>query len=130
VLLALAACGGDGEPGGSAKPSPTPCAGLLEPADPGVRLPDGLPFAEGHTLYDDARQGATRLWFAHVPGDDVVEVRDTLAAAYESAGFRGITTDAEPPAEAELQFAGRLEGSVQVTPLCDGVLRVRYRVSS
>lgn len=131
LLAGVLACGGaEGpvatDPGASA----TPCAGLLEPADPAVRLPAELPSASGQTLYDSAKQGATRLWFAHVPGDDVVELRDTLAGAYEAAGFTEITTDAEPPAEAELQFGGRLEGSVQVTPLCDGVLRVRYRVSS
>ena len=130
VLITLVACGGDG--GGSASPSasPTPCTGLLKSADPSIALPDELPAAPGQTLFQQAKQGATRIWFAHLPGDDVVELRDSLQAAYEDAGFTGITTDAEPPAEAEMQFAGTLEGSVQVTPLCDGVLQVRYRVSS
>lgn len=127
VQLAAMGCGG-GAPG-RAGASPTPCTDHLQPADPSAVLPADLPAAAGQTVYDRATQGATTVWFAHAPGADVVAARDELSAQFAAAGYNDLVEDAEPPAEAELQFEGVHNGSIQVTPLCAGHLRLRYRVS-
>jgi hypothetical protein len=131
VVLLVTACSG-GDNGGSAKPSVTavPCAGMTSPPDEALRLPDELPPAPDLVLYRLAKQGSTRLWFGHAPGPDVVTVRDDITAQLAASGFTITSEDEEPPAEAELQFSKPLEGSVQVTPLCDGRVQIRYRVSS
>jgi len=56
-------------------------------------------------------------------------VRDAIADAYEKAGKTIESRDEEPPAEAEFQFTTATEeGSVQVTPLCQGRVTVRWRI--
>lgn len=123
ALLVATACDG----GGAAR---TSCDGLLKPADPAAALPSGLPAGvDGATFHTLQKQGATNRHFAHAKGDDVVAVRDAVEKAYVDAGITIEGRDAEPPAEAELQWSvGDREGSVQVTPLCTGYVTVRYRV--
>ena len=71
------------------------------------------------------------MWFGYVEGDDVVEVRDAIERQLEAAGgYEDLQTDAEPPAEAELEFEGKHNGSAQVIPLCQDHLRVRYKIES
>lgn len=127
AALLVGACGGGGpDPGGA---SARPCEGLLSPANPAATLPVDLPAADGQTVYEKATQGATTIWFAYARGADVVASRDALKAKFAAAGYTRLDDDAEPPAEAELQFEGTYTGSVQVVPLCAGYLRIRYRVS-
>ena len=129
-VLALAACnGGGGAPDDDAGTA-APCEGRLEPADPSLALPPGIPAGvDRPVLYKTQKAGATTFWFGHAPGGDVVAVRDAIAAAFERAGLTVESKDAEPPAEAEFQFsAAKEEGSVQVTPLCEGNVTIRWRV--
>jgi hypothetical protein len=126
LLLAAAACGG-----GRTDVKGAPCEGLAKPADPAASLPPGVPAGiEGATFYETQKQGVTTRYFAHVAGTDVVAVRDAIERAYASSGAAIEGRDAEPPAEAEFQWtSGDREGSVQVTPLCDGRVQLRYRVA-
>lgn len=105
--------------------NPEPCRDLPRP-DPGVRLPDpDFPLLAGAVLYRAAEQGRTQVRFATRPGEDVVETQRLVVAQLTAAGYR-TETDAEPPAEAEVQFSGPAEGGVRITPLCDGQQEVRY----
>lgn len=137
LLLALTACGGSG---GAALPSPdaaAPCTSLPA-ADPSASLPAGFPQLPDQVLYGAASQGATRIVFGRVPGDDFEALRDQLAGALEDAGYALDGTDQEA-VEAEAHFrttASRrgtgsqpIEGSVRVKQLCQDVLEVRYRLS-
>jgi hypothetical protein len=124
--LALTACDAAPDPSSQAGCTPE----VLRSADPAVMLPPSLPGGvEDPRLYDRQKVGATTLYFAQSEGSDVVSVRDQIAAAYEKAGKTIESKDAEPPAEAEFQFsADAEEGSVQVTPLCQGWVAIRYRI--
>ena len=126
ALLALTACSGDDGSGVAA----TPCSGLLKQANPGAALPARIPAGVTDAVFYDTRElGATTLWWAQAPGDDVVAVRDTVAGVFERAGYSIDSRDEEPPAEAEFQFTtAKEEGSVQVTPLCAGHVTIRWRV--
>ncbi len=106
------------------------CDDLLGPADPAGTFPANFPVIDGMTVYEKRLQGATAYYFAHVPGTDVVKVRDEAQKLIETVGkgYTNLEADAEPPAEAELSFEGTHEGSVQVIPLCAGHLRVRYKI--
>lgn len=128
ALLAalLAGCGG----ATSTAPEPraaAPC-NTLPAADPAATLPADFPALSGQVLYGPASQGATRIVFGRVEGDDFVALRDRLAADLESAGYALDGTDQEA-VEAEAHFSAPREGSVRVTQLCQGVLEVRYRLS-
>ena len=122
---ALTACG-SGEPAPSPSPG-APCASLPA-ADPAASLPSGFPRAARPGALRAASQGATRIVFGRVPGDDFVALRDQLAAALSRAGYSLDGTDQEA-VEAEAHFSAPREGSVRVKQLCDGVLEVRYRLS-
>jgi hypothetical protein len=125
LALVVAGCsGGDDNDGAQA------CAGRLKTADPAVQLPARLPTGvTSPVLYDTQQLGATSLWFGQATGTDVVTVRDAVLATYERAGFTIESRDEEPPAEAEFQFtSAKDEGSVQVTPLCDGHVTIRWRL--
>ena len=125
LLLVLTGCG-SGSP--AASPSPgAPCVSLA-PADPSAALPAGFPQLPDQVLYGSASQGATRIVFGRVPGEDFEALRDTLAASLEEAGYSLDGTDQEA-VEAEAHFSQPIEGSVRVKQLCDGVLEVRYRLS-
>ena len=126
VLAALAGCGS----GGSTGPTPdaaAPCTSLPA-ADPAASLPDGFPVLDDQVLYGAASQGATRIVFGRVPGDDFEALRDSLAAELEAAGYSLDGTDQEA-VEAEAHFSQPIEGSVRVKQLCEGLLEVRYRLS-
>ena len=126
ALLALTACGS----GGSTAPTQqaaAPCTSLPA-ADPAASLPDGFPQLPGQVLYGPASQGATRIVFGRVEGDDFEALRDRLASELEAAGYSLDGTDQEA-VEAEAHFSQPREGSVRVKQLCEGVLEVRYRLS-
>lgn len=126
ALLLAAACSGDDGSEVAAKP----CDGLLRQADTTVRLPARIPSGVTNpVLYERQQLGATELYYGQAEGADVVTVRDTIAGAFERAGFSIESRDEEPPAEAEFQFTtAKDEGSVQVTPLCAGHVTIRWRV--
>lgn len=124
AALTLTACTAD-EPEAA-----KPCDGLLEPADPAVTLPATLPAGvDAPVLYQTQKIGATTLYFGHAAGADVVVIRDAIANVYEGAGKTIESRDEEPPAEAEFQFTTATEeGSVQVTPLCQNTVTIRWRI--
>ncbi len=125
LLLALTACGsGEQVP---AQDAAAPCTSLPA-ADPAASLPDGFPQLPDQVLYGAATQGATRIVFGRVPGEDFEVLRDRLATDLEDAGYSLDGTDQEA-VEAEAHFSAPTEGSVRVKQLCEGVLEVRYRLS-
>lgn len=138
ALLGALAAGGVGfavfeqfEREGLASRSEQACAGRDQPA-PGApaTLPLGLPLTEGETVLKVATQGATTVAFASEPGgrDDIVAVRDKVLADLAEAGYTVVGTDQEPGYEAEAELAGTHPGSVKVSPLCEGLLEVRYKI--
>ena len=124
ALLALTGCNG------SEEPRTKSCDGLLKPASADAALPAGIPAGvEGAVFYEVRKAGATALYYAHLEADDIVAVRDTVAAAFARAGHTIDSRDEEPPAEAEFQFTTPTsDGSVRVTPLCAGTVTIRWRV--
>ena len=127
LATTAAACGDDDEGGGAFD-----AACDLKAADPAAALPAGVPAGiSGATFYELQTQGSTKRYFAYAEGEDVVKVRDAIKAEYEKAGYEIEGSDAEPPAEAEFEWKkDSAAGSVQVTPLCEDTVRVRYRVGS
>lgn len=115
----LAACGGSEEASG------TRC-GTLPTANPAATLPAGFPALPGQVLHEPARQGKTDLVLALVHETDFVAVRDDLVARLRAAGFQVPGTDQEA-VEAEAEFTGPHEGTIKVTPLCEGYVTVRYK---
>ena len=123
LLLLVPACGS----GAPAEGAAAPCASLPA-ADPAASLPAGFPRLDDQVLYASDAQGATRIVFGRVPGEDFAALRDELAADLEAAGYAVDGTDQEA-VEAEAHFSAPTEGSVRVKQLCDGLLEVRYRLS-
>lgn len=129
LLFASVACSDKDKEEGE-KNAGKSCDGLLKPADAAANLPTEFPSGlTGATFYEVQTQGATKRYFAYVAGTDLVKTRDDIKAAYEAASIEIEGTDQEEGAEAEFEFKkGDTEGSVQVISLCQGNLRVRYRV--
>ena len=117
--------------GGPAK-AKVSCDGKLTPADPAATLPAGIPALDGQVLYEPERQGKTAIVRGRVAQGDFVKVRDQLKELLSKAGWTIDGTDQES-VEAEAQFSKQpplQAGSIKVTPLCDGNVQVRYRLSS
>lgn len=109
------------------------CAGRDQPAAGApAQLPLSLPMATGARVLSVAQQGRTVVAFARVPGSrsDIVTVRDAVLADLQGAGYRTTGTDQEPGYEAEAQVDGPYEGTVKVSPLCTGLLEVRYKIDT
>ncbi len=138
VVVAIAALAGGGfavfetvERGGLAKKAENACGSEATPAaDAPSMLPLGLPLTEGEKVLRVAEQGKTTVAFASEPGsrDDIVAVRDKVLADLREAGYTVVDTDQEPGFEAEAELAGTHPGSVKVSPLCEGLLQVRYKI--
>lgn len=138
VLAGALAAGGVGfavfeqfERRGLATKSEQACAGRDKPApDAPATLPLGLPLTDGEKVLKVATQGATTVAFASEPGgrDDIVAVRDKVLADLAKVGYTVVGTDQEPGYEAEAELAGTHPGSVKVSPLCEGLLEVRYKI--
>lgn len=138
VVVALPAVGGVGwalferhERGGLVTASERPCDGREQPvAGVPATLPLQLPVTQGSTLLRVRTQGSTTVAFARVPGGrgDIVAVRDRVLADLKGAGYATTGTDQEPGYEAEAEVKGRYEGTLKVSPLCTGVLEVRYKI--
>ena len=123
--LSLVGCSSD-PPATTARP----CAGVVRSSDPAATLPSDVPAPASATFVELEKQGATRRYFAQLPGDNVVQVRDEVLAQFRTAGYQIVDSDAEGNAEAEFDFRGAHEGSLAVTPLCDGMVQLRFRLSS
>jgi hypothetical protein len=135
AVLTVAACSvgdrtetPDGQRGGEALLR-RPCGDLLKPAAADATPPSDVPVA-GVTWYDRKTQGKTAYHFGHLPGDQVAAARDAVIAGLESAGYTASGTDEEGNAEADGQFTGPHEGTVQVTPYCKGQLQLRLKLES
>lgn len=138
VVVAVAAAAGGGfaafekhERGGLAKKSEQACGDNARPAaDAPAELPLGLPLTRGEKVLRVAEQGKTTVAWASEPGgrDDIVEVRDQVLRDLAGAGYTVVGTDQEPGYEAEAELAGTHPGSVKVSPLCEGLLEVRYKI--
>ncbi len=138
TVLALAAAGGVGfalferhERGGLVAKSERVCDGREQPvAGVPATLPLGLPTTAGSTLLNVDTQGKTTVAFVKLDGgrDDIVTVRDKVLTDLKAAGYTVEGTDQEPGYEAEAQLAGTNEGTLKVSPLCEGLLEVRYKI--
>lgn len=126
TVALLTGCGGEA-PDVPVQDAAAPCTSLPR-ADPAAELPAGFPRLPDQVLYGAASQGATRIVFGRVEGDDFEALRDRLATELEDAGYALDGTDQEA-VEAEAHFSQPVEGSVRVKQLCQGVLEVRYRLS-
>lgn len=131
----LAGCGDDngGSPGtapGAASGAPAAdCAGFAT-STPTDAPPADLPLIDGGTAYRSDKVGATEIFFVRAPGtaEDLVAVRDAAVAKLTKAGYTLKGTDQEPGAEAEAEFEGPHEGTLNVQTLCSGQVKVRYRL--
>lgn len=138
AVLALLAAGGLGfalfernERGGLVAKSEQACDGREQPVSGAPSaLPDDLPLTEGATILNVTSQGRTDVAFAKVEGgrDDIVAVRDKVLADLKGAGYETVGTDQEPGYEAEAEIKGTYEGTLKVSPLCEGLLEVRYKI--
>ena len=140
AVVGVVAAGGVGfavfekiERGGLAKKSEQACGDRDDPA-PGApsTLPLGLPLTDGEKVLQVVTQGKTTVAFASEPGgrDDIVSVRDRVLADLAKAGYTVVGTDQEPGYEAEAELDGTHPGSLKVSPLCEGLLEVRYKIEA
>lgn len=104
----------------------------IEDRSTATALPLGLPLTDGEEILDITSQGRTVVAFASEPGgrDDIVAVRDRVLVDLKGAGYTVVGTDQEPGYEAEAEISGPHEGTVKVSPLCTGLLEVRYKLES
>jgi len=138
VVLVLLALGGLGfalferhDRGSLVHKSEQACGGRDVPAAAApATLPLGLPSTAGATVLSVAMQGRTTIAFAKVPGsrEDIVATRDRVLGDLTAAGYRVVGTDQEPGFEAEAELAGTRTGTLKVSPLCGGLLEVRYKI--
>ena len=112
------------------KDSKRACGDLLTPTA-GVALPSGLDFTlpAGQTLLDVSSQGKTDAITVYVKGDRsaLVGLRDQAVSDMKAQGYTASATDQEPTFEAEGQFGGKVEGTINVQPLCSGYDKIRYK---
>lgn len=131
VATATACSEGDKDKEKATGAAAASCDGVLR-SDSSAALPADYPALDGQQLYDSSTQGKTKVVFGHVKGGpaDLSKVRDQLVAKMKSAGYTIEGTDQEQNAEAEAEFTGPHEGTVNVRPLCKGNLVVRYKFNS
>ncbi|MDQ1687036.1 MAG: hypothetical protein QOK42_11 [Frankiaceae bacterium] len=129
LALSLASCDKDAE---NAKKNSTKACGSEFSGTPSKPFPSDLQGPSDQTVYGYQSQGKTQDWFATTAGttDTIVSVRDAVADKLKGAGYTIKGTDQEKGIEAEAEYAGPHEGSIQVQVACEGKLRIRYRVES
>ena len=108
------------------------CTTALTTPAPGTALPSsvsGFVLPSDQTLIDVTTQGKTVVVFAITKGSrkDLVSLRDKVVTDLQGQGFTASGTDQEPTYEAEGQFSGKLKGTIQVQPQCEGFDRIRYK---
>jgi len=105
-----------------------PCGGLDVVTGNPV-APTGFTLPSGQKLLSVQSQGQTKIVYASTGGgrSDIVQVRDQVTQALTSDGYKVTHTDQEPTFEAEATVSKNgTDDTVQVQPLCNGRLRVRY----
>lgn len=107
------------------------CGSLTTPVA-GVALPStlsGFTLPGDQTLLEVDTQGKTVVVYTITPGsrDDLVSLRDKVVTQMDGLGYKASATDQEPTYEAEGQFTGGLNGTIQVQPQCEGFDRIRYK---
>ena len=148
--LALAACGADEKTAGTTPPvaaataveTPTPAqtaqakvagkdcseAGDLS-AEPERRPPDDVAVPGYVHVY---RSDGTKRFYAVLDGtpDDLASRRDDAQnELVQNSGYSSLSTDQEEGSEAEAHLKGAEHTvDIQVAPLCDGKIRIRYTV--
>ena len=129
AVLALGLMTACGESASPAAVEEKPCGALDTPTGEGA-LPAALTLPEGQKLLRVQKQGRTAVAFASRPGtrQDLVDVRDAVLEELKKQGFTVVGTDQEPGAEAEAELTGKADGTIRVTPLCEGRLEVRYKI--
>ena len=137
-LLVVVAVGGIGwalferhERGGLVKKSERACGDLDKPAAGApTELPLGLPRSPTETVLSTTTQGKTTIVFVKTPGgrSDIVKVRDRVLLELSGAGYTVKGTDQEPGYEAEAELQGAHNGTIKVSPLCTGLLEIRYKI--
>lgn len=138
VVVAVGALGAGGwalkehhERSGIVKRSERAC-GTLDQPDAGApaQLPLGLPTTAGESVLRVTTQGKTTIAFAKIAGgrSDIVAVRDRVLADLRGAHYTVTGTDQEPSYEAEARLGGTHTGTLKVSPLCTGLLEVRYSI--
>lgn len=127
--IALTACEKDKKE--AEKASKTACGSEFS-GTPSKPLPNDVPGPSDRTVYDYNSQGKTEQWFATTSGtrDDIVKTRDAIADQLKGAGYEIEGSDQEKGIEAEAEFKGPHNGSLQVQVACEGKLRIRYRLES
>ena len=112
------------------KDAQRPCGTLLTPST-STALPTGLDFTvpSGQTVLDVQSQGKTAIVTVYVKGDraDLVHLRDQAVSDMKAQGYTSRATDQEPTYEAEGEFGGKVNGSINVQPLCKGYDKIRYK---
>ena len=113
---------------GKVKDAGKPCGGL-DVVKGTPTLPSGFNLPPGERLLEVQTQGKTKIVYASTDGkrDDIVSVRNEVAATLTGDGYRVTHTDQEPTFEAEATVTKNgTDDSIRVQPLCNGRLRVRY----
>jgi hypothetical protein len=113
---------------GKIKDAGKPCTGL-DVVKGTPTAPAGFTLPAGQHLLEVQSQGKTQIIYASTDGsrDDIVSVRDQVTTALKADGYSVTHTDQEPTFEAEATVSKNgTDDTVQVQPLCNGRLRVRY----
>jgi hypothetical protein len=88
--------------------------------------------ADAHLYESEGPFGKTERFFAVLDGtpEDLPKARDEASTALTDKGFESLSTDEEEGAEAEAHLKGKDSTiDIQVAPLCEGKIRIRYTVS-
>jgi hypothetical protein len=129
--VGLGACGEDDEDK-DARPAATASCATPPPIDTASVLPATFPIPSGGTPYEHATQGATKIEYIHVPGtaDQLTDIRDAELNSVVAAGYDKKGTDQEKGREADGEFSGPHEGSINVRLAsdCAGLVTVRITI--
>ena len=126
VSVALVAgCGG--------APEPRACPAALT-GEPKRRPPAALELPAGaHVYLSEGPFGKTERFYAELDGtpEDLASRRDDAQnELVQNWGFASLSTDQEEGSEAEAHLKGEKHTvDIQVAPLCEGKIRIRYTVS-
>jgi hypothetical protein len=89
--------------------------------------------ADAHIYESEGPFGKTERFFAVLDGtpEDLASARDEAQKELvDGSGYSSLSTDQEEGAEAEAHLKGTDNTiDIQVAPLCDGKIRIRYTVS-
>jgi hypothetical protein len=129
LALTLAACEKDKKEAETA--SKAACGSDFD-GTPTKPFPSDVPGPTDQDVYSYTSQGKTEVWFATTAGtrDTIVSVRDAIDDKLKAAGYTIKGTDQESGIEAESEFSGPHEGSIQVQVACKDKLKVRYKLES